>query len=101
MDRDKPLLFLKYAPHTTRNFKSFFPCSPSGTPIRSLACISILGRICVILLFQPRTLLFIFRDIDPLDPEDDGPGAIVAAGNWESAEVIVGKAHEPKDLMWL
>ena len=23
------------------------------------------------------------------------------AYNWESAEVIVGKAHEPKDLMWL
>ena len=23
------------------------------------------------------------------------------AYSWESAEVIVGKAHEPKDLMWL
>ena len=43
-----------------------------------------------VLLSQPLPLLIILRDINPLDLENDRPGAIIAAGNHHT--VIIGPA---------
>jgi hypothetical protein len=61
--------------------------------IRLSACIGVIGAILEILLGQPFLFLLVLRDVDTLQLEDDGTGAIVAAG-YHNALVVSPPVHD-------